>query len=321
MRPRLVSIVSICPPLYVLLSIQLNVYMPWCPSVHFHVDQPPPSPPSRSCRGCAEEYLESFGSGAGGKEEGDDGAGPALCPHLGCGRPLTLDLTAAARAGESGAAGPSRGGGGGAGPSGSRDVLTPPAPRPPKRAARGILSRIDKTRFRSSSKIEALREDIAAARADDPGAKCLVFSQFASLLDLVGHRLETTGIRCARLSGGTTLRGREAVLRAFTHDPDVTCLLVSLRAGGVALNLTAASHVFLLDPWWNPAVEHQARDRIHRLGQNRPVTIHRFVVRGSIEERILKLQQKKELVFESTVGSDPGALAKLTPEDLAFLFG
>ncbi|GFH18644.1 hypothetical protein V8C86DRAFT_3013167 [Haematococcus lacustris] len=95
---------------------------------------------------------------------------------------------------------------------------------------------------------------------------------------------------------------------------------MSLKAGGVALNLTAASHVMLMDPWWNPATEAQAMDRIHRLGQYKPITVVRFVIAGTIEERILKLQEKKQLVFEGTVGRDTAALARLTEDDLRFLF-
>ena len=96
---------------------------------------------------------------------------------------------------------------------------------------------------------------------------------------------------------------------------------MSLKAGGVALNLTAASHAFVLDPWWNPAVEQQAMDRVHRLGQYRPIHCTRFIVEGTIEERIVKLQDKKLLVFEGTVGQNTEALARLTEDDLRFLFG
>lgn len=92
------------------------------------------------------------------------------------------------------------------------------------------------------------------------------------------------------------------------------------QAGGVALNLTVASHVILMDPWWNPAVEQQAQDRIHRLGQFRPIRVTRFIIGGTIEERILKLQEKKQLVFDGTVGRNTEALGRLTEDDLRFLF-
>ena len=113
---------------------------------------------------------------------------------------------------------------------------------------------------------------------------------------------------------------RSAVIKAFNTQPQITVFLISLKAGGVALNLTAASCVFLMDPWWNPAVEAQAMDRIHRLGQHRPVLIKRIIVENSIEERIVQLQDKKNLLFESTVGMDETALNRLTEEDMQFLF-
>ena len=106
---------------------------------------------------------------------------------------------------------------------------------------------------------QALREEIDAMVSADPTAKCLVFSQFTSFLDIIEHRLVSTGIRVVRLTGSMTLPQRDQVISAFTSDPSVTCFLMSLKAGGVALNLTAASHVFLMDPWWNPAVEQQAQ--------------------------------------------------------------
>ena len=109
-------------------------------------------------------------------------------------------------------------------------------------------------------------------------------------------------------------------ISSFCDDEQTRVFLISLKAGGVALNLTVASAVFIMDPWWNPAVEFQAMDRIHRLGQFKPVKVVRFVVEGTIEDRILRLQEKKRLVFESTVGRSNEALAKLTEADMKFLF-
>lgn len=113
---------------------------------------------------------------------------------------------------------------------------------------------------------------------------------------------------------------RETYLKAFKEDPGVVAILISLKAGGVALNLTVASHIYLMDPWWNPAAEYQAIDRAHRLGQQKPIRAVRFVVRNTVEERILRLQDKKRLVFEGTVGGDAAALGQLSEEDLRFLF-
>ncbi|KAK4714161.1 hypothetical protein R3W88_020068 [Solanum pinnatisectum] len=116
-----------------------------------------------------------------------------------------------------------------------------------------------------------------------------------------------------------SIAARDAALKRFTEDSNCKILLMSLKAGGVALNLTVASHVFIMDPWWNPAVEQQAQDRIHRIGQYKPVKIVRFVIENTIEERILELQEKKKLLFEGTIGSSE-ALGKLTTEDLMSLF-
>ena len=150
--------------------------------------------------------------------------------------------------------------------------------------------------------------------------KSIVFSQFTKFLDLLEWRLQREGIRCVKLDGRMQPAQRSAVINAFNTQPQITVFLISLKAGGVALNLTAASCVFLMDPWWNPAVEAQAMDRIHRLGQHRPVLIKRIIVENSIEERIVQLQDKKNLLFESTVGMDETALNRLTEEDMQFLF-
>jgi len=110
------------------------------------------------------------------------------------------------------------------------------------------------------------------------------------------------------------------VISKFKEDPNVQAILISLKAGGVALNLTAASHIYLMDLWWNPAAEYQAIDRAHRLGQHKPIRAVRFVVRNTVEERILRLQEKKRLVFEGTVGGDAASLSQLSEDDLRFLF-
>jgi len=187
-------------------------------------------------------------------------------------------------------------------------------------ARRGILSRIDLARFQSSTKIEALLEEVHLMSERDPSAKAIVFSQFVSFLDLLEHRIAKTGVRVVKLNGGMNPAQREAVISAFKEDPDVRVILISLKAGGVALNLTVATHIYLMDPWWNPAAEYQAIDRAHRLGQHKPIRAVRFVVRNTVEERILRLQDKKRLVFEGTVGGDAASLSQLSEEDLRFLF-
>ncbi|XVF42936.1 hypothetical protein PTKIN_Ptkin02bG0000800 [Pterospermum kingtungense] len=183
-----------------------------------------------------------------------------------------------------------------------------------------IVNRIQLNDFQTSTKIEALREEIRFMVERDGSAKGIVFSQFTSFLDLINYSLHKSSINCVQLVGSMSMAARDAAIKRFTEDPDCKIFLMSLKAGGVALNLTVASHVFLMDPWWNPAVERQAQDRIHRIGQCKPIRIVRFVIENTIEERILKLQDKKELVFEGTVGGSAEALVKLTEADMRFLF-
>jgi SNF2 family DNA or RNA helicase len=143
-----------------------------------------------------------------------------------------------------------------------------------------------------------------------------VFSQWTSFHDLLEPHLRRAGIAFARLDGST--RDRGAVVEAFQHDDGPPCLLISLRAGGTGLNLTAADHVFLLDPWWNPAVEDQAADRAHRIGQERPVLIYRLVARDTVEERILALQESKRELAAAALGEAERA-ASITREELLAL--
>uniref|UniRef100_A0A0G4HBV9 Uncharacterized protein n=1 Tax=Chromera velia CCMP2878 TaxID=1169474 RepID=A0A0G4HBV9_9ALVE len=185
---------------------------------------------------------------------------------------------------------------------------------------RGIMSRLKASEFRSSTKIEALCQEVDAMREKDSKSKAIVFSQFTSMLELIEWRLKKGGVHCAKLVGSMTMEARSNILYAFNTDPSLTCVLISLKAGGEGLNLQAADHVFLMDPWWNPATEMQAIQRAHRIGQRRPVTGVRFISEDTIEERILQLQEKKQLVFDGTVGNQEGSIAKLTADDLRFLF-
>jgi SNF2 family DNA or RNA helicase len=166
----------------------------------------------------------------------------------------------------------------------------------------------------SSSKVDALLGALEDAAAD--GHKALVFSQWTSLLDLIEPHLEAGGIRFTRLDGSTKDRG--AVVDRFQDPAGPPVLLASLKAGGTGLNLTAADHVFLLDPWWNPAAEDQAADRAHRIGQDRPVMVYRLVAKDTVEERILALQEKKRALADVALG-DAGAAAAITREELLAL--
>jgi superfamily II DNA or RNA helicase len=148
----------------------------------------------------------------------------------------------------------------------------------------------------------------------DEGRKALVFSQFTSLLALLRKELDAQGVRYAYLDGET--RDREAVVARFQDDASCPLFLISLRAGGVGLNLTAAEYVFLLDPWWNPAVEAQAIDRTHRIGQSKPVFAYRIVARDTVEERILELQSRKRALADAILDAGAGGLQGLQREDL-----
>jgi superfamily II DNA or RNA helicase len=169
-------------------------------------------------------------------------------------------------------------------------------------------------RAESSSKVERLLEALEESVAE--GHKALVFSQWTSLLDLVEPALTQSSIRFTRLDGSTADRG--AVVREFQDDAGPPVMLVSLKAGGTGLNLTAADHVFLLDPWWNPAVEDQAASRAHRIGQDRPVMVHRMVAKDTVEERILALQERKRRIADVALG-DADQAAGITREELLAL--
>jgi len=165
-----------------------------------------------------------------------------------------------------------------------------------------------------SSKIDVLLESLATAAAD--GHKALVFSQWTSFLDLLEPHLQAAGVAFCRLDGAT--RDRAGVTATFQSEGGPPVMLVSLKAGGSGLNLTAADHVFLCDLWWNPAVEDQAADRAHRIGQERPVTIYRLVTADTVEERILALQAQKRGLIDAALG-DAALAASLTREDLLAL--
>jgi len=149
--------------------------------------------------------------------------------------------------------------------------------------------------------------------------KALVFSQFTSLLAFVRERLDEAGAAYEYFDGRT--RDRQRPVERFQGDPACGVFLVSLKAGGVGLNRTAADYVFLLDPWWNPAVEAQAIDRAHRIGQARRVLAARRIARDTVEEKVLALQERKRALADAIVRADQGPIATLTREDLMLLLG
>ncbi|NBD13710.1 DEAD/DEAH box helicase [Corallococcus silvisoli] len=164
----------------------------------------------------------------------------------------------------------------------------------------------------SSSKLERVLERVVELLAE--GGRALVFSQFVRHLGLVREALESRGIAFQYLDGQTPAVERQARVEAFQRG-EGALFLISLKAGGTGLNLTAADHVLHLDPWWNPAVEDQASDRAHRIGQTRPVTVSRFVAEGTIEEAILALHAEKRDLADSLLSEADGAAA-LSPEQL-----
>jgi SNF2 family DNA or RNA helicase len=175
---------------------------------------------------------------------------------------------------------------------------------------------IDKKRAsESSAKLEALIPQLTEVMEE--GHKALVFSQFTSLLSIVREHLDRSKVKYEYLDGKT--KDRQQHVEKFQGDPDCKLFLISLKAGGVGLNLTAAEYVFLLDPWWNPAVEAQAIDRTHRIGQAKPVFAYRLIARDTVEEKVLELQKSKRALADAIIGEDNRLVGNLKREDLELL--
>ncbi|WP_457419761.1 DEAD/DEAH box helicase [Roseateles sp. P5_E7] len=167
------------------------------------------------------------------------------------------------------------------------------------------------------AKLEWLREHLPDFVAQ--GRRLLVFSQFTEMLDLIAAELDRLGLPHLRLTGQTAAAARGDVVQRF-QAREVPILLASLKAGGVGLNLTAADTVIHVDPWWNPAVQSQASARAHRIGQDQPVFVYQLVAQGSIEERMLELQERKKALADGLLGSDDGgALSKFSATELNLL--
>jgi superfamily II DNA or RNA helicase len=174
---------------------------------------------------------------------------------------------------------------------------------------------IDSSKPHSSAKLDALVPQLA--EVIDEGHKALVFSQFTSFLKILRDLLDREGISYEYLDGQT--RDRASRIERFQKDSGCSLFLISLKAGGLGLNLTAADYVFLLDPWWNPAVEAQAVDRTHRIGQTRHVFAYRLITRNTVEERVLELQQTKRDLADAIIGAENSVLRGLTREHLELL--
>jgi SNF2 family DNA or RNA helicase len=177
---------------------------------------------------------------------------------------------------------------------------------------------VDKKRAsHESTKLETLVTQLQQLVSE--GHKALVFSQFTSFLDIVEDTLHKNKITYVRLDGQTSTQERKSRVEQFQTDPSLNVFLISLKAGGVGLNLTAADYVFILDPWWNPATESQAIDRSHRIGQKNKVIAYRLIAKNTVEEKILALQGSKRSLADAIITADASLIRKLTVQDIEVL--
>ncbi len=168
-----------------------------------------------------------------------------------------------------------------------------------------------------SIKLEELTREIVENIGDH---KALVFSQFLGMLALIRAKLDELGVKYEYFDGSTTAPDREKAIQSFQNDDEVRVFLISLKAGGVGLNLTAADYVYIVDPWWNPAVEQQAIDRTHRIGQTKNIFAYRMICKDTIEDKILQLQDKKRALAKELIADDSSFVKSLTKEDVLYLF-
>ena len=169
-----------------------------------------------------------------------------------------------------------------------------------------------------SAKLDACMELVTAAV--EGGHRILLFSQFTSMLELLAKRLDAEGISHFTLQGSTPKPVRAELVRRF-NGGEVSVFLISLRAGGTGLNLTAADIVIHYDPWWNVAAQNQATDRAYRIGQQNPVQVYKLIAQDTIEEKIVELQQAKQSLADTVTGGADGAILSMNPEQLLQLLG
>jgi SNF2 family DNA or RNA helicase len=167
----------------------------------------------------------------------------------------------------------------------------------------------------TSAKLDVLLPQLMEVAEE--GHKAIVFSQFTKMLGILRPKLDDQKVVYEYLDGRT--RDRQARVERFQTDPDCKLFLISLKAGGLGLNLTAAEYVFLLDPWWNPAVEAQAIDRAHRIGQVNPVFAYRLIAKDTVEEKVLQLQDSKRALADAIIGEDNSLIRQIGREDLELL--
>jgi non-specific serine/threonine protein kinase len=150
--------------------------------------------------------------------------------------------------------------------------------------------------------------------------KVLIFSQFLGMLGLIREKLQHMKVQFEYFDGSTSTSERERAIQNFQNNEECRVFLISLKAGGVGLNLTAADYVYIVDPWWNPAVEQQAIDRTHRIGQTKNIFAYRMICKDTVEEKILQLQERKKSLVKEIIADDSGFIKKLTKEDVLYLF-
>jgi non-specific serine/threonine protein kinase len=168
-----------------------------------------------------------------------------------------------------------------------------------------------------SIKLDELARELKEDMSDH---KALVFSQFLGMLGLIREKLEELEIPFVYFDGSTSAPDREKAIQRFQQDDTIRVFLISLKAGGVGLNLTAADYVYIMDPWWNPAVEQQAIDRTHRIGQTKNIFAYRMICKDTIEDKILQLQDRKRALAKDIIADDTGFVKSLTREDVEYLF-
>ena len=180
-----------------------------------------------------------------------------------------------------------------------------------------LIGDVEKNRFKQSSiKLDELMREIEENISNH---KMLIFSQFLGMLALVKEKLDADGIKYVYLDGSTPAKDRKLLVDKFQTDTTIQVFLISLKAGGVGLNLTAADYVYVIDPWWNPAVEDQAIDRTHRIGQTKKVFAYKMICKNTIEEKIMQLQAKKKSLAKELISEDASFVKKLTKDDVAWL--
>jgi non-specific serine/threonine protein kinase len=175
---------------------------------------------------------------------------------------------------------------------------------------------VEKNYSYASGKFDALMEMVEEIASEKH--KVLIFSQFVQMLQIIRRQFDTDTIPYSYLDGST--KDREAPVREFQEDENVQIFLISLKAGGTGLNLTAADYVIHYDPWWNPAVEMQATDRAYRIGQTRKVFAYKLISKDTVEEKIVKLQNKKRDLVESLISTEENIFKSITKDDVLDLF-